>query len=67
VQQRIERALVRNAQTDAHHIHVAVHDSRVTLAGSVRSYAERWQAERSAWSAEGITAVDNQITLEPVV
>ena len=61
VRERIERALVRNAEIDAKHITVQVQGSLVTLRGTVRSFAECQAAERSALSAHGITAVDNRI------
>jgi osmotically-inducible protein OsmY len=37
--------------------------SRVVLAGTVRSWAERDEAERAAWAAPGVTAVDNRIMI----
>lgn len=61
VKQRIERALVRNAETDADHIKVTVSGSKATLRGTVRSWAERRAAEASARYAPGITEVDDQI------
>jgi osmotically-inducible protein OsmY len=64
VQQRIERALVRNAETDAQHIKVEVHDHTAVLKGKVRSYAERRAAAASAWSAPGIAEVDNRLQVE---
>src|SRR5215471_15813433 len=45
LEQQIERALVRNAQTDARHIMVEVQGSKVILRGTVRSYAEKQAAE----------------------
>lgn len=64
VKERIERALVRNAATDAAHITVRVHDHTATLIGTVRSHMERREAEASARSAPGITAVNNRILVE---
>lgn len=64
VQERIERALVRNAAIDAGHITVAVHGHKVLLKGTVRSHAERSAAERAAHSAPSIAEVDNCILIE---
>jgi osmotically-inducible protein OsmY len=64
LKKRIEDALVRNAEIDARKITVEVQGSKAILKGSVRSWAEKEEAERVAWSAPGITSVDNRITLE---
>jgi osmotically-inducible protein OsmY len=63
LKKKIEDALVRSAQVDANGITVEVQGSKAILKGKVRSWAERQEAERTAWLAPGITAVDNQITL----
>lgn len=63
VKQRIERALIRSAEIDAKRITVEIHNSAAVLHGTVRSYAEKRAAEHSAWSAPGITRVDNQINI----
>ena len=63
IKQKIEQALIRNAETDAQRITVEVQGSKAILKGTVRSWAEREEAERAAWSAPGITAVENRITL----
>jgi osmotically-inducible protein OsmY len=63
IKQKIEKALVRNAETDAHHITVEVHGHAATLKGHVRSFAEKLAAERTALSAPGIASVDNEIKI----
>jgi osmotically-inducible protein OsmY len=63
LKQKIQSALVRSAETDAEKITVQVDGSKVILKGTVRSYAEKKEAERVAWSAPGVTSVDNQITI----
>jgi osmotically-inducible protein OsmY len=62
-QDRIARALVRNAQLDAHAITVAVEGGKVTLTGTVRSAAERVQAEQAAWASPHVTEIDNRIAV----
>jgi osmotically-inducible protein OsmY len=63
LKQKIERALVRSAQLDAQRIAVEVQGSKVILRGTVRSWAERAEAERVAWSAPGVASVENWITV----
>src|SRR5438309_11089082 len=64
LKKKIEDALVRNAEIDADRITVEVQGSKAILKGTVRSWAEREEAERVAWSAPGIYSVENRITLE---
>jgi len=61
LKQQIERALIRNAQTDARRITVEVQGSEVILRGAVSSYAEKKAAEETACSPSGVTEVDNRI------
>ena len=63
VKAKIEDALKRMAEVDADRITVSANGSEVVLSGTVRSWAERQEAERAAWRAPGVTEVDNRITI----
>jgi osmotically-inducible protein OsmY len=61
----IRSAFKRMADLDAKDINVAVIDGKVTLSGSVRTWAERDKAAQTAWSLPGISRVDNLIAVSP--
>ncbi len=63
IKHRIEEAFRRLAQVDADRIVVDTSGSEVSLRGEVRSWSERDQAQRSAWSAPGVTSVRNELTV----
>jgi osmotically-inducible protein OsmY len=64
VRRKIEEALRRAAEIDASRISVEANGGEVILRGTVRSWAKRQQAERAAWSAPGVTKVDNRIRID---
>jgi osmotically-inducible protein OsmY len=65
IKRKIEEALKRRAEIDAYNITVEANGGEVVLKGTVRSWAERQEAQRAAWSAPGVTKVDNQIVVIP--
>jgi len=67
IKQRIRDSIKRQAEIDADHVTVETSASRVTLRGTVRSIAERRDAERAAWNAPGVTSVENDINVAPPI
>jgi osmotically-inducible protein OsmY len=65
IRRKIEDALRRAADIDATHVTVETNGSEVILRGTVRSWAERQEAEKAAWAAPGVARVDNRIIISP--
>jgi len=65
VKGKIEQAFKRSAQVEAARIQVQAYDGAVTLTGTVKTLAERDEAERAAWAAPGVIRVDDRIAVVP--
>ena len=63
IKEKVEAALERNALLDAQRINVQVDGGKVTLTGTVSSWAEFDEAEDAAWAAPGVCDVNNLITV----
>src|SRR5579862_9513370 len=60
---QVERELEWEPSVDAHRIGVAVEDGVVTLTGEVKSYAEKWKAERTVERVKGVRAIANELAV----
>jgi osmotically-inducible protein OsmY len=65
VKEKIQKALHRSADLDASRITVQTEGGKVVLGGKVRAWYERDIAETAAWSAPGVTEVQDHILIEP--
>lgn len=65
VQNKILSAFHRSATLDADKIEVEISGNKVMLRGTVRSLAEKEDAEEAAWCASGITRVESYLKVLP--
>ena len=65
VRDEIESAFRRNALLDSRRVTVETRGSSVILSGRVRNWAERAEAQWTAWAAPGVSEVENNIVISP--
>jgi osmotically-inducible protein OsmY len=64
VKEKIEAALKRHAEVEAHGIRISVKGGdHVVLEGRVGNWDERRAVENAAWSAAGVAAVDDRLSI----
>jgi osmotically-inducible protein OsmY len=59
----VESALERNTHVDAAGIYVEAIGNKIVLRGAVNAWHEREEAERIAWAAPGVAAVENELVV----
>jgi osmotically-inducible protein OsmY len=62
----VEAELRWDSSVDDRAIIVAAKDGVVTLAGEVKSYVDKWSAEKAAKYVAGVRAVANEIEVRPI-
>jgi osmotically-inducible protein OsmY len=67
IKEKIVEAFHRSATVDSSTIRIETSGNKVTLHGKVRSWSEKKDAERVAWSAPAVLEVDNQIDIDVAV
>jgi osmotically-inducible protein OsmY len=65
IKERVESALERQANLDAHSISVTAENGTVRLQGRVRSLAQSRAAVKAAEAAPGVTLVENELVIRP--
>jgi osmotically-inducible protein OsmY len=64
LEQKIGAAFHRSATIDAEKVRVEIIGSKIILNGTVRSMAEKEDAEEAVWAAPGILTVENKLYIE---
>jgi osmotically-inducible protein OsmY len=65
IKEKIQQALKRSAELDSSQVTVRAEGGKVILGGKVHAWFERDLAEQAAWSAPGVTDVQDHIEIEP--
>lgn len=63
IKSTLEHRFERSALVDLRRIAIDVDEARVSLRGAARSWTERDEAERLAWTVPGVIDVDNKIAI----
>lgn len=64
VKKKISEAFHRSATVDSEKVNVLVEGTKVILTGTVRSFEEEREAVSAAWSAPGVSLVENKILVD---
>ena len=59
LQERINSAIGRNPHLAGRHFTIEARQGRIVLQGVVDSYYQKQLAQETAWSVEGVAAVEN--------
>ena len=64
IKNKISAAFHRSATVDSEKINIDVRGNKAILSGTVRSWAEKEEAANATWNAQGISSVENNITID---
>jgi len=67
LQERIDSAIDRNPHLAGRHFTIQASRGRIVLQGVVNSYYQKQLAQETAWSVEGVDAVENQLQVSWLV
>jgi len=63
IEKNIRRALQRSADIEANNIDIRTVGNKVIIKGKARSWAERSEIERAAWSSPGVTEIEDDLLI----